>query len=239
MSQHIGNQERKPKPKTTSPSSTPRTARIWLIRHAEILEPTDPSFKKSPHIPYDPPLTSRGHLQSHYVGQFFLKRESVAHIFSSPFLRCIETASRIADVLDLSVKVEHGIAARLDPRSYRNRDEDISTAINLQSLKESFPRIDTSYVSRVEGLTSNEALETVRTRMKKVIKELTEEFRDDGSLLFVGHSQMLIDIPFILSSLRIPTDCIRYCTIIGMEKSGLFWRCSTKPTVPTRDNHSC
>jgi len=41
----------------------------------------------------------------HQLGQR-LKREDIAHIFASPFLRTVQTANQVAEALDLPIKLE-------------------------------------------------------------------------------------------------------------------------------------
>jgi broad specificity phosphatase PhoE len=91
---------------------------IWIVRHGEredvahlhswISRDEDSKYQ---HLPDDdPPLSTRGRQQSTEVGHY-LRNMSIAHIFSSPFDRCVETASLIVAEFDnrSTVNIESNI----------------------------------------------------------------------------------------------------------------------------------
>jgi broad specificity phosphatase PhoE len=44
-----------------------------------------------------------------------LKKEKIAHIFASPFLRTVQTANAVAEMLNLPIKLETGLSEWLNP----------------------------------------------------------------------------------------------------------------------------
>ena len=42
-----------------------------------------------------------------------LQAENISHIYCSPFLRTVQTANEVAKVLNLPIKVEHGLSEGL------------------------------------------------------------------------------------------------------------------------------
>lgn len=115
---------------------------VFLVRHAERIDFVDPRWSESAEHPYDPPLSPNGLIQARDLARR-LGREKIDHIISSPFMRTLQTASIVADALDLPVKVEDGASENLqaqwfpyDPRTW-----------TLEERAKVFPRIDTSYQS--------------------------------------------------------------------------------------------
>jgi len=151
--------------------------------------------------------------------------------------RCVQTANRVAEVLNLPIKIEYGIAEWLDPRWCPGFSGDLQNAINMEALKKEFPRIDTAYRSKIPNIKFPEKLSGVRKRLRKVVKTLSKEY-PNGSLLIVGHRQMLMDIPFMLASFKAKPETLQCCTMISLERAGLFWKC-TRPVVATfKSTHS-
>ncbi|KAJ1982292.1 hypothetical protein H4R34_001767 [Dimargaris verticillata] len=79
---------------------------FYFVRHGERRDHVDPSWADSTPRPYDPPLSDEGIEQAYVTGRFLhdLEREG-AHrekaasplywVFTSPFLRCVQTAGHI------------------------------------------------------------------------------------------------------------------------------------------------
>ncbi len=81
---------------------------VIITRHGNRQDFIFPDWQKSARWPDDPPLSADGIVQAEELAKR-LKSEEIEHIFSSPFLRTIETASQAARVLDLDVKIEYGL----------------------------------------------------------------------------------------------------------------------------------
>jgi broad specificity phosphatase PhoE len=116
---------------------------IWIARHGNRADFVDPTWRQRAARPHDPPLSPDGVVQAQNLGQR-LKGESIRHIFASPFLRTLETASHIAAALALPVKIENGAAEFLNPEWFASAPE----FLNEVELRSRFPALDWSYVSR-------------------------------------------------------------------------------------------
>ncbi|MBV9390106.1 MAG: histidine phosphatase family protein [Chroococcidiopsidaceae cyanobacterium CP_BM_ER_R8_30] len=152
---------------------------VWLARHGNRIDFVNPEWFKTAERRYDPHLSDDGVVQAQQLAQR-LKGESIAHIFASPFLRTVQTANQVAEVLDLPIKLESGLSEWLNPVWMPATPEKLS----LEALVELFPRIDRSYISRVVAEypeTGEEALE----RSGKTARILVDEFSED--ILLVGH----------------------------------------------------
>ena len=75
--------------------------RIWIIRHGNREDFQNPGWAKTAQRPFDPALSPDGETQAKEVGRR-LQDEPIHCVFASPFLRTIQTASHIAEALDLA-----------------------------------------------------------------------------------------------------------------------------------------
>uniref|UniRef100_A0AC34GMS2 Phosphoglycerate mutase n=1 Tax=Panagrolaimus sp. ES5 TaxID=591445 RepID=A0AC34GMS2_9BILA len=80
--------------------------KLWVIRHGERIDKVDPEWiKTAPRGAWDdPPMTEKGMQQAREAGKR-LKDEKIDYIFSSPFIRCLKTASLV--VGELKQNTEH------------------------------------------------------------------------------------------------------------------------------------
>ena len=71
------------------------TQTIWIARHANRLDFVSPDWFLTAERRYDPPLSDDGLVQASQLAQR-LKNENITAIFSSPFLRTVQTANQEA-----------------------------------------------------------------------------------------------------------------------------------------------
>ena len=82
--------------------------RLLLIRHAESEGNRDQVFTATPLVP----LTPRGRLQAHTAASWMAARYEPIRVVTSPYQRARETASIIAEVLQLPIVVEQDLRER-------------------------------------------------------------------------------------------------------------------------------
>jgi broad specificity phosphatase PhoE len=153
---------------------------VWIARHANRLDFVHPEWFNTAPKRYDPPLSSDGIFQAYRLGQR-LKNEPIKYIFSSPFLRTIQTADRIAEALDLNIKIERGLSEWLNPQWMTKIPE-----LNYSEfLDRKYPRLDRHYVSKILPQYPETELQ-MRQRTVETIKQLVTEYRED--MLLIGHS---------------------------------------------------
>lgn len=58
--------------------------------------------------PDDPPLSQRGLRQANCLKDR-LVNTNIKHIFCSPYIRCLQTVTPLAEALGIPIKVEHGL----------------------------------------------------------------------------------------------------------------------------------
>jgi broad specificity phosphatase PhoE len=157
---------------------------VWIARHGNRLDFVNPEWFNTAERRYDPPLSEDGLIQAQQLGQR-LKSEKITHIFSSPFLRTIQTANQVAEALDLTIKIEAGLSEWLNPHWMNYAPETHPREL----LAPVYPRIDWNYTSRVVPQYP-ETQETVDRRTGKTARKLVQEFSED--ILLVGHGASVL-----------------------------------------------
>lgn len=157
---------------------------VWIARHGNRLDFVNPEWFNTAERPYDPPLSDDGVVQAKELGQR-LAGEGIRHIFASPFLRTVQTASIVADILDLPIFLESGLSEWLNPAWMKTEPE----RLPVEALQEDFPRIDLTYTSRVIARYP-ETNEKVLDRTAQTVQRLTSDFSED--FLMVGHGASVV-----------------------------------------------
>ena len=157
---------------------------VWIARHGNRLDFVNPEWFKTAKRRYDPPLSDDGIIQAQELGNR-LKSEKIAHIFSSPFLRTIQTANQVAQILDLPIKLEAGLSEWLNP----NWMSETPQTHPQEFLAQQYSRIDWNYRSRVLPKYPETEI-SVRERTRKTVRRLVKEFSED--ILLVGHGASVV-----------------------------------------------
>lgn len=152
---------------------------VWIARHGNRLDFINPEWFNTAEHRYDPPLSEDGLIQALQLGER-LKSEKIAHIFCSPFLRAIQTANQVAEILDLPIKLEAGLSEWLNPDWMTEAPETRESEI----LAIEYPRIDWGYTSYIIPQYP-ESEETVKKRTAETIIRIIADFSQD--ILLVGH----------------------------------------------------
>ncbi|MEO3704100.1 histidine phosphatase family protein [Trichormus azollae] len=158
---------------------------IWIARHANRLDFVNPDWFMTAEKPYDPPLSDDGIVQAQKLAER-LKSERISQIFASPFLRTVQTANVVAEVLDLPIKLETGLSEWLNPEWMSEEPEKLST----MALAALFPRIDNGYTSHI-AVQYPETHEKVRQRSGQTARCLAAECWPDDILL-VAHGASVL-----------------------------------------------
>ena len=85
---------------------------VWICRHGNRIDFVDPAWRG--HNGDDPHLSPDGVVQAQETGKR-LRGEGIRYIFSSPFLRTVETAHYIAEAIDVPIYIEEGASEWLNP----------------------------------------------------------------------------------------------------------------------------
>lgn len=193
---------------------------VWIARHGNRLDFVTPEWFETAQRRYDPPLSDDGLIQATELGKR-LKQENISHIFSSPFLRAIQTADRIAQELDLPIKIEAGLSEWLNSHWMTEAPQ----THPQDFLAEHYPRIDWSYSSKTIPQYP-ESEETVMLRTAQTARQLITEFSED--ILLVGHGISVLGAtrglvkgnPIVNASLCCLVKLVLYKNIWEMELNG-------------------
>ncbi len=163
---------------------------VWIARHGNRLDFVHPEWFLTALRRYDPPLSDDGIIQAKKLA-IRLQSEKISHIFSSPFLRCIQTAHQVAEVLNLPIQLEKGLSEWLNP-------EWMSYMPEIHSEKElavKYPFINWKYRDfTIPEYPENET--AVITRTGETVKKIVTNF--SGNILIVGHSITVLGATRIL-----------------------------------------
>ncbi|MBD2304259.1 histidine phosphatase family protein [Chroococcidiopsis sp. FACHB-1243] len=157
---------------------------VWIARHANRLDFVNPEWFLTAERPFDPPISEDGKVQAQQLARR-LKGENISHIFASPFLRTVQTANYVAEALSLSINLESGLSEWLNPAWMPQAPK----RAPLEVLTRMFPRLDTSYISRVAA-EYPETGEVALERAGKTARLLAAEFSKD--ILLVGHGASVV-----------------------------------------------
>ncbi len=152
---------------------------VWIARHGNRQDFVDPDWMKSAERPYDPGLSPDGVVQARKLAER-MASEDVSAIFSSPFLRTVETANQIAELLDLPIFIEPGISEWFNSEWFPAAPQTLPSG----ELVARFPRVDLSYASDVRP-TYPESEDDAMRRSAEAAHAITEQFPDP--VLLVGH----------------------------------------------------
>lgn len=166
------------------PAIPPRS--LFLVRHGMRLDFEDPAWGKTARNPHDTPLSGAGRRQALDIAGA-LGGEGVCHVFSSPFLRALETAHPLAEKLGLPLRIEPGLCEWLNPEWFGAMPEWMS----LPAAAARFPQVDTAYTAAVLPAFP-EPVEAVHAfdRVARTLAALLER-HPDGNLAVFAHGATL------------------------------------------------
>jgi broad specificity phosphatase PhoE len=190
---------------------------IWIARHANRLDFVNPDWFLTAERRYDPPLSDDGMVQAQLLARR-LKGEKIAHIFASPFLRTVQTANAVAEVLDLPIKLETGLSEWLNPEWMTEEPERLS----ISALAVLFPRIDTSYTPRIAAQYP-ETHEKVRERSGQTARCLAAEFFPDDILLVAHGASVLGAAMGFVGDVAKQEVKASLCSLVKVVRQGPEW----------------
>lgn len=181
---------------------------VAMVRHGDRLDHT-PEWESSPErltYPNDTPLTAEGHEHAREVGNA-LKATGTpfAMIVASPYLRCAQTASRIAQVLNVPVHFDLDMGEVFDDVSMHNvvpgETQHRPPLVLEATLAKDFPDVtwirDENMAIKVEGKLQQypEDFDSARMRFcyksKKLLQEAASELL---SIVIVTHGDALSSV---------------------------------------------
>ncbi|NDJ20363.1 histidine phosphatase family protein [Nostoc sp. B(2019)] len=198
---------------------------VWIARHANRLDFVNPDWFLTAERRYDPPLSDDGVVQAQQLANR-LKSEDIAHIFASPFLRTVQTANQVAEVLNLSIKLETGLSEWLNPAWMTEEPERLSTS----ALVELFPRIDIGYTSRIAAKYP-ETHEKVRERSGQTARCLANEFFPKNILLVAHGASVLGGAMGLVGEIAKTEVKASLCSLVKVVRQDSQWLLELKGDI--------
>jgi len=188
---------------------------VWITRHGNRVDFVDPEWYRSARNPFDPPLSDDGVSQAVKLGER-LKTEGIARIYSSPFLRAVETAQQVAERLDLPIEIEHGASEWFNPAWFPECPRMMSTGERCAR----YPRVRNSDCS-VAHPAFPESWEDMLARTARCITALLAQTRDD--ILVVGHGASMLGFAQALVGAE-PRVNAELCALVKIVRLSGGWR---------------
>lgn len=187
---------------------------IWIARHANRLDFVNPEWFNTADRRYDPPLSDDGLVQVQELADR-LKSEGISRIFASPFLRTVQTAHGVANVLDVPLRLHWGLGEWLNPEWMTECPQTRS----LSELAAQFSRIDPEVP--IEGKPCYPETETqCFARAGQTIRKLVDRFPHED-LLFVGHGASVLGMAMGLVDGVTGVDVnASLCAVVKVIKDG-------------------
>lgn len=192
------------------------TQTVWIARHGNRIDFVNPEWFNTAERRYDPYLSDDGFVQAQQLANR-LVGEGITHIFSSPFLRTVQTANLVAETLDLPLKLQWGLGEWLNPEWMSTYPETLTPT----ALAEQFPRIDLSYP--IGEAHYPETWQDCLNRTAKTAQNLVTAFPNDD-LLFVGHGPSVLGTAMGLVPTLTEQDIkVSLCCLVKLVRQNNDW----------------
>ncbi|MEM9922754.1 MAG: histidine phosphatase family protein [Cyanobacteria bacterium P01_D01_bin.50] len=190
---------------------------IWIARHANRLDFVNPDWFLTASRRYDPPLSDDGIVQAQQLANR-LKETNITHIFASPFLRTVQTASAVASVLNLPIKLETGLSEWLNPDWMTEEPERLSTP----ALAQLYPQIDLSYTPQI-AVNYPETREKMRQRSAQTARCLVQDY-SPKDILLVGHGASVLGAAMgLVGDIAIEEVKASLCSLVKIVRFESEW----------------
>lgn len=174
---------------------------LWIARHANRQDFVDPDWAATADRPHDPGLSPDGVEQAEQLGKR-VSTLNVNRIVSSPFLRAVETADRVANALESPVSLEPGLGEWMNSDWFASSPEILPDA----ELASRFDSVGLGYEACGHPIYP-ESKRRVLSRIGETARCVVERHAED-SLLLVGHGITVLGVLHGLVGSDVPdTGC--------------------------------
>ena len=183
---------------------------VYLVRHGERMDfnekkEWDPGWPKRAVSlglnPQDAPLTERGHSQARETAE--LIGRNVKNVYTSPFLRCVQTAEAISKSLGCELTRSADLTEWMNPEWFRQEAYDFFEKKHLTP----FPPIFAPGLPKIP----ESQLEAYRKRSEAVLDNLRTRDDDFFPVCLVTHGGFIHHSVEILNSVSI--DMVDYADV--------------------------
>jgi broad specificity phosphatase PhoE len=192
------------------------TQTVWIARHGNRIDFVNPEWFNTAQRRYDPHLSDDGIIQAQQLAKR-LSSENITHIFASPFLRTVQTAYSVAEILDLPLKLDWGLCEWLNVEWMSEQPETLS----VETLVQQFPRIDQTHITPVTKYP--ETRQDCLSRTGEAARRLVASY-PDKDLLFVGHGLSVLGTAMgLVPSLTASEITASLCCLVKLVRNGSDW----------------
>mmetsp|Transcript_21774 Transcript_21774/g.39703 ORF Transcript_21774/g.39703 Transcript_21774/m.39703 type:complete len:224 (-) Transcript_21774:85-756(-) len=197
---------------------------VIVLRHGERGDRVEKRRRPSFPVADDPALTEFGHSQartSAHTIQGLIPEGSSVHLVSSPFLRCLETSSHVAEALHTPIHVEEGFGEWLFPGDFdRNPYSDLTyLRLSEPELRRTLRGADWHVNQHIERAKYPESLSKLSGRIQRVLPAYMSRVEADV-LIIVTHLYILGEISSILKGRTAPFGEDGYCRLTNAVRRG-------------------
>jgi broad specificity phosphatase PhoE len=164
---------------------------LWLIRHAHRWDFVQPEWFETATYPYDPPLSPQGFDQAANLVEKF-SSITINRIYTSPFLRTIQTADPLARSLQLSVQLEWGLCEWL----CQEWTSELPKTTPINKLTIDYPYINVNYLSLVMPCYP-ETTKELDARITMLADKLIQG--NDENILVIAHKGSVLGLTAALT----------------------------------------
>jgi broad specificity phosphatase PhoE len=159
---------------------------LWLVRHADRLDFIQPEWFDTAAYRYDPPLSGAGFDRAILLAEE-LSQVSIDRIYTSPFLRTIQTADPLARLLQLPIRLEWGLCEWL----CQDWTSGFPETAPVDDLMRCYPSIDATYEPLVIPCYP-ETLEDLDARINTIAYKLLQG--NCENILAIAHKGSVLGI---------------------------------------------
>lgn len=192
---------------------------IWVTRHGLRANQDPPPSG----IDGDVPLSADGVGQTHELAAHLSQvTPRIERIYSSPFYRCLQTATPSAEALKLPIYVEAGIGEH-----YAVSRPTHPVPPTAETSKGTFPAIETSYESKVSVSPLGETFESVNERVQRALDAIIADAEANGveTILLTTHAAVKIVIGECLAGVSVRAGTCSVDRYDRSPESDKGWKC--------------
>ncbi|PBK77277.1 phosphoglycerate mutase-like protein [Armillaria solidipes] len=199
--------------------------KIYIVRHGFRMNWVMTNWKSATGLPRDPPLAALGEVQAQECASYFLslpEDERPTAIFSSPYYRCLQTASPVSTALGIPIFVEHGLSEWYSP-------VEPNTGLHprpgpASSLEPYFPgQISSDWDSIHYPSRLGETVDEVLVRVETFLQDFLPLRPKGERLLIVSHAATIAALVRLLSGERDMPIRIGCCSLSQFHQNGNTW----------------
>ncbi len=190
---------------------------LWFARHGNRYDFLHPEYFIVADRPYDPPLSSEGHVQARELAAR-LREEAIAEIICSPYLRAVQTAAPLATALAMPLYLEAGLGEWLNPDWMRSPPRLMAVA----DLQRHYSCVEVGYRSYQSPTYPEASLAEAEARFGRTLRHLLD--RTTGNLVLVGHAFGAAAVAAALDIADPPAFDTSPCSLLQFVETASGWQ---------------